>query len=101
MPLYPPAALLLGSIALRDLSFLICGIFVIPLSYLAMGNLRGESEGNLWLKALCICGAPLFLAGTGRFFLVVAGLSGPPAVVGLWLRRRGWLTSRSVRDAEK
>ena len=98
----PPAVLLLGSIAFRDPSFFIYGgIFVIPLSYFALGSLRGESEGNLWLKALCISGSALLLPGTGRLFLVVAGLSVPPAIVGLWLRRRGSVIPRMVRDAEQ
>jgi hypothetical protein len=97
-----PVALLLGSIAMRNPSFLIyAGVFVIPLAHLTMGNLRGESEGNLWLKALCICGAILFLAGTGRVFFVVAGLSVPPTIVGLWLRRRGKLIWRTSRTPNK
>jgi hypothetical protein len=87
-----PAVLLLGMIVFRDESFLAAGIFLVPLIHLTIGNLRGSSEGNLWLKAFCICGAILFLFGTGgRLFFVAAGLSLPFTVIGLWLRRRGRL----------
>ena len=95
-----PVALLVGSIAARDVSFLVyAGILVIPLVHLAMGNLRGGSEGYLWLKTLFICGAILFLAGTGRLFFVIAALSVPTTFLGLWLRRRGWVIWRMSRTS--
>ena len=70
----------------------LCGIFLaIPLAYFALGNLRGGSEGNLWLKAFFICGLILMIGPSIRnLFWVIAGITFPATVLGLWLRRRGF-----------
>jgi len=67
------------------------GMFcAIGLLYFVLGYLRGESEGVLFLKALCICGMTLIDAvGTGKLYFAIAGLSVPGAVLGVWLRRHG------------
>lgn len=90
-----PAALFLGVIVFRNILFLLYAGTLTPVAYVTLGNLRGASEGNLWLKAICLSGAMLFLAASGgKWFLVAAGLSFVPAVLGLWLRRRGRLIWR-------
>ena len=67
------------------------GLAAISLSYLVLGNLRGESEGNLWLKALCICGASSSMGlNASRLSFVFALLTFPFTAIGIWLRRRGF-----------
>jgi hypothetical protein len=94
-----PAVLLVGPMVVRDLTVLAFVIFLLPAVHLTIGNWRGKSGGNLWLKALCICGAILFLAGTGKLFFLAVGLSIPPTALGIWLRRRGWLVWRMSTTA--
>ena len=87
---------LFGHSALRGpLLFYGGGVSAIAFVHLALGNLRGQSDGNLWLKALCICGAILLIAANaGKLFFVIAALTFLPTAVGIWLRRRGFVLWR-------
>lgn len=73
-------------------AFLLPTVVLLPIGYLTLGALLGKSPGNLWLKALCLCGVPLAVSlGNIQTTLVAIGLTVPFTALGLWLRRRGSL----------
>jgi len=64
----------------------LCGIFcAIGIAYFVLGYLRGQSEGALLLKALCICGMTLIVTWTLHY--AIAGTSILSTILGVWLRR--------------
>lgn len=78
-----------SSSAIGSLLFLYGAVCTIAIVYFLLGNLRGKSEGNLWLKAHCLSAGVLINAAfAGKLFILVAALTVLPAALGLWLRRR-------------
>jgi hypothetical protein len=74
-------------------AFFLPMIVLTPIACTWLGVCRGNGDANLWLKAVCLSLAPIFLVflDNARLVPVAAALTIPFAAVGMWLRRRGWL----------